>query len=73
MVILSILTNKIVNEKPLNEIDNIEQLEDEIIGPGRIKHFKSHMVATDLGDGRFAISFWHILDKDKMKETNDNV
>ena len=57
MVILSILTNKIVNEKPLNEIDNIEQLEDEIIGPGRIKHFKSHMVATDLGDGRFAISF----------------
>lgn len=57
MVILFILTDKIVKEKPLNEIDNIKQLENELVGPRRMRYFKSHMVATDLGDGRFAISF----------------
>ena len=53
----SLSAMRLSRKKQLNEIDDIEQLEDEIIGPGRIKHFKSHMVATDLGDGRFAISF----------------
>lgn len=53
----SLSAMRLSRKKPLNEIDSIEQLEDEIIGPGRISHFKSHMTATDLGDGRFAISF----------------
>lgn len=48
---------RLSRKKPLNEIDSIEQLENELVGPGRMHHFKSHMVATNLGDGRFAISF----------------
>lgn len=53
----SLSAMRLSHKKPLNEIDNIEQLENELIGPGKMKHSKSHMVATDLGDGRFAISF----------------
>ena len=35
----------------------LNSLKNELVGPGRMNYFKSHMVATDLGDGRFAISF----------------
>ena len=53
----SLSAMRLSRKKLLNEIDSIEQLENELVGPGRMRHFKSHMVATDLGDGRFAISF----------------
>lgn len=53
----SLSAMRLSRKKPLNEIDSIKQLEDELVGSGRMSHFKSHIVATDLGDGRFAISF----------------
>ena len=33
-----------------------QEMEDVLLDPLKSK---SHIVATDLGDGRFAISFWH--------------
>ena len=53
----SLSAMKLSRKKPLNEIDSIEQLENKLVGLGRMNHFKSYMVATDLGNGRFAISF----------------
>ena len=53
----SLSAMRLSRKKPLNEIESLKDLEDEIVGPSRMKHFKSNVVATDLGDGRFAVSF----------------
>lgn len=48
---------RLARKKPINEIESLEELEDEVIGNARMKNFKPHHVATDLGDGNFVVSF----------------
>ena len=48
---------RLARKKPLNEIEDMNELENEIVGPGRLKNFSSHMRITKLKDGRCAVSF----------------
>lgn len=47
-------SQKDLNDFSLMRMKKLQEMEDVLLDPLKSK---SHMVATDLGDGRFAISF----------------